>query len=66
MCRDHAGECVVVLESWEARLDEIPGDGDWVVLLGVQAAAELRKDGCWYVRPVICRVLLASDGDALC
>lgn len=56
----------MVLEAREARLDEVPCDGDWVVLLGVQAAAELRKDGCWYVRPVICRVLLASDGDALC
>ena len=41
VCCHDARKSVVVLEAREARLDQIPRDGDGVIFLGVQTAAEL-------------------------
>ena len=41
MCGYHAWKSVVVLEARETRLDQVPCDGDGMVFLGMQTAAEL-------------------------
>ena len=43
MCGYHARKSVVVLEARETRLDQVPCDGDGMVFLSVQTAAELRQ-----------------------
>lgn len=41
----------MILEAREARLYQLPCEGDGVVGLDVQAPAVLGDDGLWYVGP---------------